>query len=365
MNNMNISNNNIDNLIEKLSNLQINENEYELTNDMISFVNNEFYDDYSIENKIKYFKYLLIIEKVNKQILIDNNKIINEFLFYLLSMNSLSYEQIIFFIDFYINNFKLISNDIFELFAKISNFSNDDIEFRVIEYFIKKSLENNLRDNLIINLKNFLLEQMVEWIYDDENILLIYMDIFYSLDKTLLLDINNEILTILENNFYESEKMNIFINYYYKYDELLNSRPIINNILKNIIEKLFIHQNPFLLESYVLSITKNLYEKFGINFFEELKNNYIIQNMNNYCNYFKYVMIYYINFNINNIENLILLENLKNENELYPIRNLKQIINKNFNLNETIFKKLNINYINIIPKYNDYDNYIITIKDLC
>jgi len=345
-------------LIENLSNLVINENEYLMTNEneINVFLQNRL--NFSLENIIKYFKYLIILEQTNKQLLNEKEEILNEYLYDTLRNEEITYEEIKYFIDFFIEKLKLISNNVFKVFTKVSNMSNIDIEFIVVDYFIKKSLENNLRDKLIINLKNFILEEMSEWIYEDDDILLKYMDIFYSIDRTILLDINNEILKIFED--ISPKRFTILIDYFYKYNDLLNSKPIVNNILKNIIDKIFICQNPFFLEAYLLSSSNNLYSKFEINILEELKNKLSIQDLNKYNNYFKYsIMNHYTN--IDNIIEIGLLENLKMTNKSYPFRRLKEIINKNFDLKDIIFYKYNNTHIQFGSKYYDY---VITLKDL-
>lgn len=261
------------------------------------YINKNIINNYTINNKFFFnINYLYNDEK---------NKLKNLFYFY---------KNMSIFIDYKLDINIYSINESF--ISKITRINNYKIE--IYNNYIKHNHINKFYD-IIINNKNNLIEEIT-----NEN----NFNLFHNDDK-------NTLINLIKNNYIEYinkhklNKNNFIKIYYNEIDFIIYSKSLNFNKNKSILNEIFEYIN------YLKKFDKNIL------------NNYIIDGYNNLTN-------------INNLDNIIILFNIKNYNKWIKNINKKFIIwNSIYDINNNFFDSIykNLDWIDlyiIINKYNSY-----------
>jgi hypothetical protein len=251
---------------------------------------------------------------INKNIFLNNNYLYNDEEKNKLKNLFYFYKNMSIFIDYKLDiNIYSINESFISNINRIYNY-----KIEIYNNYIKNNHINKFYD-IIINNKNNLIEDIT----NKNN-----FNLFHNDDK-------NTLINLIKNNYIEyinKHKLNKieFIKIYYnEIDFIINSKSL--NFNKN---KSILHE----ISEYI-----NYLKKFDKN----ILNNYIIAGYNNLTN-------------INNLDNIIVLFNIKNYNKWIKKINKKFIVwNSIYNINNNFFVSIykNLDWIDlyiIINKYNSY-----------
>lgn len=294
MTDISISENNFFNFIRDF---KIEEEDYNITDEDIKFVKDFLsqieilkFDESNFNNSIeiisKYLKITILLKRSDNDIfyeIFDN--IIEVFDDIIFNSNDININNMKILIDFYLINYEDISDKfIFKIFIFCNN-SNNDIELECFESIISKCIDKNLNDSLISNLK-ILFEYAIEW---EGDTILKYFQIVYKYNKSLLFNLNEEILEILKSSQGNSIILSNLIQYYILHkDEILNEIELINIFTNNVLYSLFYSQNPFVLELILKNFSKDFYAKLNVNLFEKILEYLNDKNLDDFNGYFKF-----------------------------------------------------------------------------
>lgn len=399
-----------------------------LTDEDIKFVN-EFVDSNEIildefENNLEIIsKFLNLTISIRK---LDNN------LFYSIFDNivelfdniigdsiDINLEHIKILINFYIENYEDISDKMLHKIFIFSQTSNNNIELDSFEFVISRCLEINKIDSLVCNLE-ILFDYAKDWEYD---VLFEYIQIIEKYDKTLLFDLDNDILDILKLSKGNIKTIIKIIDFYFENKEyLLNQNIKIDIFIDKILYCLFEIQNPIILEFFVRKYAKLFYFDLKINIFEKILEYLNNKDLNKFNGYFKFSIKNYYGIIFNQMYNKVgkilkseikelcsicledsdelfiticnhkfcnscikknIIHNLFNSTgyscpycrknygkilllteirirDNYPFLDLLKIIRKNFDIGRTIFRKNNKYNFEL---YSNSSNYFITYKE--
>jgi hypothetical protein len=293
------NNSQINNFFNFIRDFRIEEEDHNITDEDIRFVK-EFlsqfeilkFDELNYENSIeiisKYLKITILLKRSDNDIfyeIFDN--IIEVFDEIILNLNdtNIDIDYMTILIDFYLLNYEDISEKfILKMFIFCNN-SNNDIELDCFEIIISKCIDKNLNDSLISNLK-ILFEYALDW---EGDIILKYFQIIYKYNKSLLFNLNEEVLEILKSSQGNSIILSNLIQYYILHkDELLNEMENIDIFTNNVLYSIFYSQNPFVLELILKNFSKDFYAKLNINLFEKILEYLNGKNLDDFNGYFKY-----------------------------------------------------------------------------
>jgi hypothetical protein len=287
--------------------------------------------DNELDSIIKYIKYSMIAEKVNKPLLEKLLNNIDQFVFNIFDGFIFATDiQLKFFIDIYIEKFKLLSNNLLSnLVIILNDLGMKNIEFLIFEYFMNKSLENNLRENLLNNLKTLFSNVLENCLYD--NIVLQYIQSIENIDKSLFIELNKNLFLLLEN-FPHYLLVKKIISIFIEQSDLMSNDEI-NLLMNSFFKYIFNYENPFLYEYLIKFYTYIFYVKFKKNLFEESINYMRTQDLTKLNGYFKYALINHYGDLFNKFFKKIgkeyLLDNLENCPICYEDTNKIYITNCN------------------------------------